>query len=113
VAPSVGVRVSQRCALVGASVVHSWANRGKCGGEVVEGPCERCTRVSDGNGDEFHQSPMLLEGRDEGVVLLGLLRVFLVSVCLGVVVSGKRSLHDISWVLRDIGVPSDASGLNG
>ena len=41
-------------AVVGDSVVHSWANRGECGGEVVEGPCEHFTRVSDGDGDEFH-----------------------------------------------------------
>ena len=48
--------------------------------EVVEGPCERCTRVSDGDSYEFHPPPIMLEGRDEGrVVLLGLLRVFLVA----------------------------------
>ena len=77
-APGVGVRVGQRCALVGVGVVHSWANRGECGGAVVGGPCKRCTRVSDEDGDEFQPSPMLLEGRDEGGGLLGLLRVFLV-----------------------------------
>jgi hypothetical protein len=67
VAPGVGVRVGQRCALAGVGVVHSWANLGDCGGEVVEGPCEPCTRVSDGDGDKFHPSPMLLEGRDKWV----------------------------------------------
>ena len=76
-APSVKVRVGQRCALACAGVVHSWANRGEFGSEVVEGSCERCTRLSDGNGDEFHPPLVLLEGRDEGVVLLDLLRVFL------------------------------------
>jgi len=36
--------------------------------------------VSDWDGDEFHPSPILSEGRDEGGgVLLGLLRVFLVA----------------------------------
>ncbi len=75
----VGVRVGLRCVLAGASVVHSRASRGECGGEVVKGPCERCTRVSDGDGDEFHSSPMLLESRNEGCVLLGILRVFLVA----------------------------------
>ena len=57
-------------------MAHSWADRGECGGEVVYGPCERCTRVSDGDGDEFHPSPILVEGRDEWGVLLGLLRDF-------------------------------------
>ncbi len=46
---------------------------------MVEGPCECCIRVSDGDGDEFLPFPMLLEGRDEGKVLLALLRVFLVA----------------------------------
>ena len=35
--------------------------------------------MSDWDGDEFHPSPIRLEGRDERGVLLGLLRVFLVS----------------------------------
>ena len=34
--------------------------------------------MSDGDGDEFHPFPILLEGRDEGV-LIGLLSVFLVA----------------------------------
>lgn len=75
----VGVRDGLRYALVGGGVVHSRAGRGECGGEVVEGPCERCTRVADGDDDEFHPSPILLEGRDEGGVLLVILRVFLVA----------------------------------
>ena len=67
-----------RCGLDGVGVVHSWADSGECGGEVLEGPCERCTRVSDGVGDEYHPSSILLEGRDERGVLLSLLRVLLV-----------------------------------
>ena len=47
---------------------------------MVEVPCERWTRVSDGDDDEFHPSPILLdEVRDEGGVLLGLIRVFIVA----------------------------------
>ena len=52
---------------------------GDCGGEVVEGPCEDCTRVSDEDDDKFHTSPILLEGRDEGRVLLVFFRMFLVA----------------------------------
>ena len=33
---------------------------------MVEGPCKRCTRVTDGDGDEFHPPPILMEGRNEG-----------------------------------------------
>jgi len=43
------------------------------GGAVVEGHCKCGARVSDGDGDEFHPLPVFFEGRDEGVVLLGLL----------------------------------------
>ncbi len=51
-----------------------WADRGEGGGEVVECRCERDTCVSDWEGDELHDSsPMFLEGRDEGGVVLGLL----------------------------------------
>ncbi len=60
------VRDGLRCSPAGAGVARWWANRGQCGGEVVEGPCERCTRVSDGDCDEFYTPPILLEGRDEG-----------------------------------------------
>ncbi len=35
--------------------------------------------MPDGDGHEFHSPPVFLEGRDKGVVLLDLLRVFLVS----------------------------------
>jgi hypothetical protein len=55
----------------------SWADRGEGGGEVVEGPCESRARVTGGDGDKFHHPPDLLEGRDEGGLFLGLLRVFL------------------------------------
>ena len=79
-----------RCALAGAGVVHSWANRGEDGDEVVEGSCERCTRVSDEDGDEFHPHPILLEGQDEGGVLIGLFRMFLVAS----EVSGEPNLYE-------------------
>ncbi len=46
---------------------------------MVEGLHESRARVADGDGDKFYPPPVLLEGRDEGVVLLGLLRVFLVA----------------------------------
>ena len=79
-----------QCVGVGAGVVLSWTDCGKCGGEVVEGPCERCTRVFDWDSDEFHPSTILLEGRDEGGVLLDLLRVFLVAS----EVPGEPSLYE-------------------
>ena len=89
-APCVGDREGLRCAPASACVVHSWANRGESGCEVVEGPCERCTRVSDGNGDEFRPLPVLLEVRDERGVLLGLLHVFIVVS----EVSGELNLYE-------------------
>ncbi len=67
------------CALIGAGLVRSWSNCGECGGEVVEGPCECCTRVPYGDGDELHPPLLSLEGRNEGGVLLGLFRVFLAA----------------------------------
>ncbi len=79
VAPSVGVHCGLYFALTIVDLVRSWSNRGECGGEVVEGLCECCTRVPDGNGDEFHPPPMSSEGRNEGGVLIGLLRVFLLA----------------------------------
>ena len=98
----VGVRDGHRCARVGAGVVHSWASHGECGGEVVEGPCERCTRVSDGDGDEFHPSQILLEGRGEGGVLLGILRVFLVAS----EVSGEPNLYEdeVAYIFDEVGL---------
>jgi len=115
VAHGVGVRVDgQRCALASASVVHSWANRGECGGEVVEGPCERCTRVSDGDGDEFHPSQMLLEGHDKRGVIIGLLRVFLVAS----EVPGEPNLYEdegaclfVKVGLAGVGRVRDSSGV--
>jgi hypothetical protein len=78
VAPSVAVRDGMLCTLAGACLVRTCANRGE-GGEVVEGPCKCGARVPDGDGHEFHSLPVLLEGRDEGVALIDLLRVFLVA----------------------------------
>ncbi len=57
---------------------------------MAEGPCERCTRVSDEDGDEFYTPPILMEGRDEGGVLFGLLRMFLVVI----EVSGEPNLYE-------------------
>ena len=64
---------------VGGGLVLSWADHGKGGSEVVEGFCESRSRVADGDGDKFYPPTVLLEGRDEGGVLLGLLRLFLVA----------------------------------
>jgi hypothetical protein len=47
--------------------------------EVVEGPFKRDARVPDLDGDKFHSSQVLLEGRDEGGVFLGLLCVLVVT----------------------------------
>ena len=52
-AHGVGVRSGLRYVRVGLDMVHCWANREEFGCEVVEGPSERCTRVSDGDGDEL------------------------------------------------------------
>jgi len=116
VALGVGIRVGQRSALVGAGVVHSWANRGECGGEVVEGPCGHCPRVSDEDGDEIHPSPLLLWGRDEEGLLLGLLRVFLVAS----EVPGEPTLYNdggacpfVEVGLAGIGRVRDSSILRG
>ena len=57
----------------------SWADRGEGGDELVEGLCESHARAADGDGDKFYPPPIILEGRDEGGVLLDLLRVFLVA----------------------------------
>ena len=89
-AHGVEVRDGLRCALASVCVVHSWANRGEGGDEVVECPCERRTRVSDGDGDKLNPPLVVFEGRDEGGVLLGLLRVFLVAS----EVSGEPNLYE-------------------
>ena len=78
------------CAPARAGLLRSWANRGECDGEVVEGPCDRCIRVPDGDGDKVHSPLVFLEGRIEGGVLLGLLCVFLVAS----EVSGKSNLYE-------------------
>ena len=75
----VGVHDGLWCAPARAGLVHSWANCGEGNGEVVDGPCKRCTRVSDLDGDKFPPRPIFPVGRDEGGVLLGLLCVFLVA----------------------------------
>ena len=50
-APAVGVRGGVLCALGGAKLVMSWADRREGGGEEVESPCESRTRVADEDGD--------------------------------------------------------------
>ena len=75
----VGFRDGLWCALVGVGLVRSWANRGECGGEVVEGPCARCARVTDGDGDEFNPPPIFVEGHNEGDVIFSLLCALLVA----------------------------------
>ena len=72
----VGVRVGVGDARAGSSLLPVGADGGECGCEVLEGPLQRGTRVSDGVGDELHFSQELLESRDEGGVFLGLLREF-------------------------------------
>ena len=57
---------------------------------MIEGPCERFTRVPDRDGDEIHSPPVFLEGRNEGRVLLGLLCVLLVAS----EVSGESNLYE-------------------
>ena len=81
---------------------------------MVESPCERCSRVSDGDGDKLHPSPILLEGRDEGGVLLGLLHVFLVTS----EVPGEANLYEdegtclfVEVGLAGVGRVRDSSGV--
>ncbi len=78
-APGVGVRDGLCCALVGAGLVRSKADRGEGSGEVIEVSCKRRARVADEDGVKVHPPPVLFEGRDEGGVFLGILRVFLVA----------------------------------
>ena len=68
---------------------------------MVEIPYKRCTCVSDGDSDEFHLPPLLLEGRDEGGYLLGLLRVFLVAS----EISGETNLYENegAYIFAEIG----------
>ena len=75
---------------VGVGIVVSWADRRECGDEVFEGPCERRTRVSDVADDKLHPPPMLSEGHEEGGILIGLLRVFLVAS----EISGEPNIYE-------------------
>jgi hypothetical protein len=56
----------------GSCALHARASGGKSGGEVAEGRRECRAYMSDGEGDELYCSPVFLEGRDEGDVLVGL-----------------------------------------
>jgi len=54
------------------------------------GHCKRCTRVSDGDCDEIHPPPTLLEGGDEEEVFIGLISVFIVAS----EISGESNLKE-------------------
>ena len=77
--PSVVVRGGARGALAGTCLLHGDADSGEVGGEVLEGPRECVARVTDGEGNELHPSPIPYEGRDEWGVFLGLLVDFNVA----------------------------------
>ena len=66
------VRVGDDIAPGGSCGLHSGSNGGEGGGEMCERRREGGSGVSDGGGDEFDSSPVSLEGRNEGGVLLGL-----------------------------------------
>jgi hypothetical protein len=108
-APGVKVRDGVRCAHASVGVVHSWADHREGGGEVVEGPCKCGAHMSNGNADEFHPLPVFLEGRDEGVVPLGISCLFLVAS----EVSGEPDFSENdgaqfvyqSWWFRGMGCP--------
>ena len=94
-AHGVGVRDGLCYAPIGAGLVRSWVNRRECGGKVVEGPCELCTRVPNGDGDVIHPPLVFLKGLNEGGVLLGLLCALLVAS----EISGKSNLYENEGVL--------------
>ncbi len=56
----------------GFCAFHTRASGGKSGGEVVEGRRECRACMSDGEDDELYCSPVFLERRDEGDVLVSL-----------------------------------------
>jgi len=58
-------------------IFHARSNGGEGGSEVVEGLCQRGTRVANREGDELHPSPEFFEGRDEG----GYFSVFFLFQC--------------------------------
>ncbi len=66
------VRDGVDVALGGSYALHARASGGECGGEVADGRRECRACMSDGEGDELCCSPVFLEGRDEGDVLVGL-----------------------------------------
>jgi hypothetical protein len=51
-------------------MLHVRADGVEGGGEVAYGSREYSARVADGEGDELHPSPVILEGRDEGGVFI-------------------------------------------
>ncbi len=63
-----GVVVAPACSCGSESL----SNCGEGDDEVGESRCKRRACLSNWEGDELHGSPVLLEGRDEGGVFLGL-----------------------------------------
>ena len=63
----------------GSCLIHVRADGGEGGGEIVEGLVECDARVFDGDGDEFHPSPVFSESRDEGGVFLCSFHDFVVA----------------------------------
>ncbi len=66
------VRVGDEAARAGSCGLHSGSNGGAGGGKMGERRREVGPGMSDGESDEFDSSPLSLQGRDEGGVLLGL-----------------------------------------
>ena len=65
------VRLGVKDAPAGSCGLRSRSNGGEGGGELWERPRERHSCVVYWKGDEFHMSPVFLEGRDERGVLRG------------------------------------------
>jgi hypothetical protein len=72
VGPGGMVRDGECVAPGGSCALHARASGGECGGEVVMGRLECRACVSNGEDDELYCSPMFLESRYEGDVLVDL-----------------------------------------
>ena len=66
------VRVGDENAPAGSCNSHLGSHGGEGGDEVGESRRESGPGVPDGDGDELDSSPVSLEGREEGGVLVGL-----------------------------------------
>ncbi len=84
------VRVGVGDAPAGSCGIRSRSNGGEGGGELCERPRKRHSFVAYWKGDEFHMSPMSLEGRDEG----GVLRVFCFELGIAAEVPAKSDFDD-------------------